>query len=267
MTEFHALLQPALAGLLPIALLALLGWLLSLLLRDAGVADICWPACIGGATLAYGSQLPDAGARGLVLTALVLTWALRLGIHIARRAHGQPEDRRYQALRERHQPHFGLKSLWLVFGLQGLLAWVVSAPLLAALAGTRPPGWLDAAGAALAIFGLGFEALADAQLARFRAGTGAQGRIMDRGLWRYSRHPNYFGEACVWWGLWLMALAAGGGAAAWSVVSPLLVTVLLLRISGVPLLEADLARRRPGYRAYMERTRSFIPGPPRKDSA
>ena len=113
-------------------------------------------------------------------------------------------------------------------------------------------------------FGIGFEAIADAQMSRFKADPSHRGRVMDRGLWRYSRHPNYFGEACVWWGMWLMALGAAGLGGAWSVVSPLLMTWLLLRVSGVRLLEADIGHRRPAYRDYIARTNAFVPGPVRR---
>jgi steroid 5-alpha reductase family enzyme len=142
-----------------------------------------------------------------------------------------------------------------------VLAWLVSAPFLFGFASAAPFGPLDALGAALAAFGIVFEAVGDAQMARFKADPANRGRVMDRGLWRYTRHPNYFGECCVWWGLFLMALAAGG---VWSIGSPLLMTVRLLKVSGVSLLEKGLVERRPGYREYVQRTNAFVPGPPRR---
>jgi len=145
-----------------------------------------------------------------------------------------------------------------VFGLQVLLAFVVSAPVYAALTASAPLTALDMIGAALALCGIGVETVADAQLAAFRADPANRGRVLDAGLWRYSRHPNYFGEFCVWWGLFLMALATG---AWWTVVSPVLMSVLLLRVSGVTLLEQDIGGRRPGYAAYIARTNAFFPGP------
>jgi steroid 5-alpha reductase family enzyme len=148
-----------------------------------------------------------------------------------------------------------------VFGLQALLAWLIAAPLAAALRGDQPVGAVDVIGFALALFGLAFEAIADAQLARFKADAGSTGRVLDRGLWRYTRHPNYFGEFCVWWGLYLVAVGAGG---AWTIFSPLLMTLLLLRVSGVALLEKDIVERRPAYRDYVARTNAFFPGPPRR---
>ena len=116
-------------------------------------------------------------------------------------------------------------------------------------------------GAVLAIFGIGFESLADAQLARFRATLGNAGTVLDRGLWRYSRHPNYFGECCVWWGFYLLAADAG---AWWTIFSPLLMSLLLLRVSGVTLLEKDIGERRPAYHDYIARTNAFFPGPRRR---
>ena len=130
--------------------------------------------------------------------------------------------------------------------------------------GSNPFGWLDAAGLALATFGIVFEAVGDAQMARFKADTANRGQVMDRGLWRYTRHPNYFGEACLWWGLWCVALGGSGWGGAWTMVSPLLMTVLLLRVSGVTLQEKDITERRPAYRDYIARTNAFVPGPPRR---
>jgi steroid 5-alpha reductase family enzyme len=137
---------------------------------------------------------------------------------------------------------------------------VISIPLLAAINSTTPLGWLDAIGAALWLVGMVFEAGGDWQLLRFRRNPANQGRVLDSGLWRYTRHPNYFGDFCVWWGLFLIALAAGGW---WSVAGPLLMSFLLLEVSGVALLEKDIGERRPAYRDYVRRTNAFFPGPPR----
>jgi steroid 5-alpha reductase family enzyme len=193
--------------------------------------------------------------------ALVGTWALRLTIYITARNWGAGEDRRYRDIRARNEPGFALKSLYLVFGLQAALAWLVSLPLHAALRGTAPLGLLDAAGAALVVAGLCFESVADWQLARFQREPGNRGRVLDRGLWRYSRHPNYFGECCVWWGFGVLGAAAGGW---WSLVAPLLMTWLLLRVSGVALLEQTIVERRPSYTDYARRTSAFVPLPPRE---
>jgi steroid 5-alpha reductase family enzyme len=184
-----------------------------------------------------------------------------LCIHITRRNWGGGEDRRYQAIRARNQPHFALKSLYLVFALQAVLAWVISLPLLPAILSDSPLGILDIAGAALWLVGFWFEAGGDWQLARFKADPANAARVMDRGLWRYTRHPNYFGDFTLWWGLYVIALAARGW---WSIVGPLVMTVLLLRVSGVTLLERDIGERRPEYKEYVRRTNAFFPGLPRR---
>ena len=256
----------AFGGLAASLCLALLAWLWSLRLQDASIIDPFWPFMILGAGLAYAACLPRPGERGILALLLAMAWALRLGGHLAWRRRAHPgEDRRYRAIRARHQPGFGFKSLYLVFGLQAVLAWGVSAPLgVAWAAAPRPWHWLDLAGASLAAFGWAFEAVADAQLADFRRKSSGTGQVMDRGLWRYSRHPNYFGEACFWWGLGLLAVSGGGWTGAWSLLSPLLMTVLLLKVSGVGLLEADLVQRHGlAYRDYVCRTPAFIPGRPR----
>ncbi len=192
---------------------------------------------------------------------LVAVWGLRLALYLARRNFGHEEDRRYQKIRQRNEPGFTWKSLYLVFGLQAVLAWVISLPLLGAIAGDASPlGWLDYAGAALWLVGLYFEAVGDWQLTRFKADPANAGQVMDQGLWGLTRHPNYFGDFCVWWGFGLIALAAG---AWWALLGPVLMSVLLLRVSGVTLLERDIGKRRPGYAEYIRRTNAFFPGPRR----
>jgi steroid 5-alpha reductase family enzyme len=246
-------------GLLACAVLAALTWVASLPLRDVSIADIAWgwlvvaPGLVAAAVLA-------PGPRALPVLAIAVVWAVRLSLYIAARHLGQPEDHRYQAIRARNQPGFEFRSLYLVFGLQALLGWIVSAPLVASVASRMAWNALDTAGAALALFGFASEAVADAQLARFKSDPANRGRVMDRGLWRYSRHPNYFGEFCTWWGLGLVAVAGG---AAWALVSPLVMSVLLLRVSGVTLLEAAMPQRRPGYAEYARRTNAFFPWSPR----
>ena len=261
-----ALAAPSIGALVAAGLgftltVAVLCWLVSLQRRDASLADRIWAPMIVGAGWVYALLISAPGLRLLAMLGLASAWALRLSIFITWRNWGHGEDRRYQAMRQQHGARFGLYSLLSVFGLQAVLASVVSAPFLAVavIGESQPLGWLDALGLSLAAFGLVYEAVADAQLARFKAHS-QPGQVMDRGLWRHTRHPNYFGECCVWWGLGLMALACGW-AAAWSLVSPLLMTVLLLRVSGVRLLEQDIADRRPAYRDYVIRTPAFIPGP------
>ena len=234
-------------------------WLLSLARRDASLVDLLWPLMFVLASWIW-FEPRDAGALQWWVLALVMAWGLRLHIHLARRNLGHGEDRRYRAMRQRHDPGFWWKSLFMVFLLQGVLAWVASLVILGALASPRGLGAIELAGLALALAGLVFEAVADWQLSVFKAGRENAGRVMDRGLWRYSRHPNYFGDCLFWWGLALIAVAAGHG---WALVSPLLMTVLLVKVSGVSLLESDIAERRPAYRDYIRRTPAFIPGLPR----
>ena len=250
--------------LLALALLlaaAVATWLVSLAKRDVSIVDSVWGAMFVVAAVSYAWPLENVTARGALVLAIVALWALRLSVYITWRNWGEGEDYRYREIRRRNEPNFALKSLYLVFGLQAVLAWVVSAPLLAAQLSAAPLSALDWLGLALATFGLLFESVADWQLARFKAGGHNRGRVLDRGLWRYSRHPNYFGECCVWWGIACFGLAAGGF---WSLVSPLLMTFLLLRVSGVTLLEQSIGDRRPGYADYVRRTSAFIPLPLRK---
>lgn len=241
--------------------IALLTWFASLVQRDLSLVDRVWSLCIVGAGAMGWLLWSEPGPRTAWALGLAGAWALRLSIYLTWRNWGRPEDRRYQALRARNGPNYAVVSLVTVFLLQAVLAWVIAAPLLAAVVSPRPLGLLDGLGLALAAAGLACEAVADAQMARFKAAPANYGRVMDRGLWRYSRHPNYFGECCVWWGLGLVALSAG---AAWALVSPLLITWLLLKVSGVSLLEQDLRDRHPAYRDYIACTPAFVPGRPRR---
>lgn len=250
-------------GLIPILALAIVTWGMSVAKHDVSIVDRIWSLLFLGAALAYALGVGLEMPRTALVLILVTVWALRLSLHITLRNWGEPEDRRYQAIRARNQPGFTWKSLYLVFLLQGLLAWIISLPLLAAFTSDEPLRWLDALGAAVMLFGLVFESIADSQLSRFKADPSNHGRVLDTGLWRYTRHPNYFGEFMVWWGFFVIALAAGGW---WSLISPLLMSVLLLRVSGVTLLEQDIAERRPAYREYVQRTNAFFPGPRRSQA-
>lgn len=250
-----------LAGLGVLLIAGVLVWLLSLARRDVSIVDSLWPAMFVFAALTYYLSLPQTGPRAALVLLLIAIASLRLFAHITWRNWGEDEDRRYQKIRANNEPNFALKSLYIVFVLQAVIAWVVSLPLLAAIAGQAPLSPLDYLGIALWGLGFVFEAGGDYQLARFKADPENRGKVMDRGLWRYSRHPNYFGNACIWWGFGFIATAAG---AWWALVSPLLMTFLLLKVSGVSLLEQDIGERRPGYADYVERTSAFIPLPPKK---
>ena len=250
----------ALSGLAALLALAFCTWLVSLAKHDASVVDSVWAVFILLGAVIYAAALPQSGPRTLCVIALTALWSIRLTAYLTWRNWGEPEDRRYQDIRARNQPNFERKSLYLVFILQAVLAWIISAPLLAALAGVRPLGWLDAVGGTVVIFGVVIESVGDAQLVRFKSAAANRSRVMNRGLWRYTRHPNYFGEFCVWWGFYLIALSADGE---WAIISPLLMSVLLLKVSGVALLEKDIAERRPAYREYVSRTNAFFPGTPK----
>jgi steroid 5-alpha reductase family enzyme len=229
---------------------------------DVSIVDPVWgPAFVLVALVGAIAGEGDPGRRWLLL-ALTAAWGLRLGMHLGRRKLGDPEeDRRYAAMREQHE-HFVAWSLVWVFGTQGLLVVIVSLPLQV---GAQAAAGLDAAvvpGVALFIVGLAFEAIGDLQLSRFRADPSSKGQVMDRGLWRYTRHPNYFGDACAWFGLWLVVLPAGG--TWWTAIGPIVMTTLLVRVSGAALLERDIGDRRPGYAEYVRRTSGFVPLPPRR---
>lgn len=245
----------ALFGLLAFGFL---GWMLSLWRRNVTHVDSMWSLFFLLAALIYSCQAIQTGERYTLVITLVSIWAMRLFTYLTWRNWGPHEDHRYQAIRQNNAPHFWLKSLYIIFGLQALLAWIVSLPLLGATNSTTALNWLDAAGAGLMLFGLFWESVADWQLARFKAQPQNRGQVMDRGLWAYSRHPNYFGEFCVWWGFYVIACAAG---AWWSLPGPLLMSLLLLKVSGVALLEKDIADRRPQYAGYIARTNAFFPGP------
>jgi steroid 5-alpha reductase family enzyme len=247
-------------GLAVLALFAVAGWLLSLPLRNVSIVDIMWSLMFLLAALTYAAGQVAPGPRAWLVITLVGLWSIRLAAYIGWRNHGQGEDFRYQKIRADNDPGFAIKSLYLVFGLQAALAWVISLPLLAAIDSTAPLGWLDLAGVSLWMLGMVFEVGGDWQLSRFKRDPANRGKVLDSGLWRYTRHPNYFGDFCVWWGLFLVALSAGGW---WSVFGPLVMSVLLLKVSGVALLEKDIADRRPAYSDYIRRTNAFFPGPPR----
>ncbi|WP_295540485.1 DUF1295 domain-containing protein [uncultured Thiohalocapsa sp.] len=248
------------AGLAVVLGMAVAAWLLSIPKRDVSFIDSLWSLFFLALTITYITLAPALTERAYLLLFIVTVWAVRLSVFITLRNLGQPEDRRYRAIRTDNGPGFWLRSLYIVFALQAILAWIISLPLLGTVLGAAPLGWLDFAAVALWLLGFGFETIGDQQLARFRSQPGSHHRVLDTGLWRYTRHPNYFGEACIWWAYYLFALAAG---AWWTIIGPLLMTYLLLRVSGVSLLEKDIDERRPAYGDYVRRTNAFFPGPPR----
>jgi steroid 5-alpha reductase family enzyme len=239
-------------------------WLVATRRRDVSIVDLFW-GC-GFAVIAWSSawQTAPCSERMILLAILTTVWGVRLSWHLARRNHGRPEDPRYAAMRAKHGARFRWISLFTVFLLQGAILWFVALPVQVAAVRDVPRGLsvMDVLGAALWSVGFLFETVGDWQLARFRADPANAGRVLDWGLWRYTRHPNYFGDCCVWWGLYLIAAIAG---AAWTIGSPIVMTLLLLKVSGVALLESTISERRPDYAAYQARTNAFFPGPPRPD--
>jgi steroid 5-alpha reductase family enzyme len=246
-----------------ICLMSLL-WLISLVLKNSSIVDIFWGSGFFIANWVYFSLASDGFlVRKLVIGLLVTIWGLRLTLHILTRNWGRPEDFRYQKWREEAGGKWWWQSLFRVFFLQGLLMWIISIPLLAAQSAAPSAGYLtvfDLLGIALWGIGFFFESVGDLQLARFKTDPANKDRVMDRGVWQYTRHPNYFGDSAQWWGYYLIAISAGGW---WAVFSPILMTLFLLRVSGVALMEKTL-KTRPGYREYIERTSAFIPWLPRK---
>jgi steroid 5-alpha reductase family enzyme len=251
------------AAAIAIAVLMVATWLLSLVLRNASIVDVVWG--LGFVVVAWVVRLQGATneVRQWLLVAMTTVWGVRLAGYLFRRNHGQPEDYRYRAMRKRWGSRFPIVSLATVFTLQGVLMWTVSLPVqLGQVRNGDGIGALAIGGVVLWLVGLFFETVGDAQLARFRADASNHGKVMDRGLWRYTRHPNYFGDACVWWGIGLVAAESGVGA--WGLIGSAVMTVLLLRVSGVALLERSLRKRKPEYAAYAERTSAFVPRPPKR---
>ncbi len=238
--------------------MALAGWLYAYKRSNVNIVDTLWPLFFLAAATVYAAQGTHANDAAQMLMILIAVWSVRLAVHLTVRNAGKEEDHRYQSFR-RKNPRFALHSLWSVFGLQAALAWLISVPLAAAFAHPVEFGVLHAVAMAVFVVGFGFETVADWQLTRFKRDPNNRGQVLDTGVWRYSRHPNYFGEACIWWSFYLFAVAADS---AWTIVAPLLMTFLLLRVSGVVMLEKDIAERRPDYRHYVKTTSAFIPWPP-----
>ena len=252
-------------GLLALCFIAL--WALSLRVKDASIIDIFWgPACALCAVFTV-IRTGDLAPRPLLLTVLVSVWGARLAVHLGRRNLGHGEDYRYQTMRQRRGPYrdFALWSLVWVYGLQCLIAWFVSLPVqIGQLGGPQELGALAIIGLMIFAVGLLFEAVGDEQLRRFKRNPNNAGRLMTAGLWSWTRHPNYFGDALVWAGLAVIALESPIGWAA--VLSPIVMTYFLVVVSGKALLERRLEKKYPDYAAYRARTSGFFPTPPRRAS-
>lgn len=253
-------MQTYLTSLYVILAVGVIAWVFSIARRNVSFVDSLWSLffLIAAGVFAFAAQ--PLTERALLVAGLVTLWSLRLSIFITRRNWGEDEDYRYQTIRANNEPGFAFKSLYIVFGLQGVLAWIIALPLLPAITVATELSALDAVAALLWLVGLVFEAGGDYQLSRFKKKAANRGRVLDTGLWRLTRHPNYFGDFCVWWAYYLFAVSAGGW---WSIASPILMSILLLKVSGVAMLEKTITNRRPEYADYVRRTNAFFPGPRR----
>jgi steroid 5-alpha reductase family enzyme len=253
----------AIAGIVILAIMVAL-WLLSLWLKDSSIVDIFWGMGFVITAWIYFYLAPDGYlARKLLITSLATVWGLRLSIYILLRNLGHGEDFRYRKWRQESGKNWWWFSFFKVFALQGFLMWVISFPLLAGQFSPLPDRliWLDFLGLLVWVIGFFFESVGDWQLSRFKANPDNRGKLLTSGVWRYTRHPNYFGDAAQWWGFYLIAAAAGGY---WSIFSPIIMTLLLRNVSGVSMLERTLKTTKPGYQKYIETTNAFIPWFPRE---
>lgn len=249
-----------------LSLVAIVLWLASRIKNDVGIVDSFWSLMILFAGISffvfYTFIDRDSIAERQALVLLLLSvWAVRLSAHITWRNWGHEEDSRYQTIRQNNQPGFEFKSLYIVFLLQAFLALIVSLPLMSVFSSDATINTLDYFAFALWSFGMFFETVGDLQLAGFKSVQSNRGKVLNSGLWYFTRHPNYFGEFCIWWAFYLFAIASGYW---WSMISPLLMTVLLLKVSGVSLLESTIEERRPGYADYRRSTSAFFPWFPKK---
>ncbi|WP_353218096.1 DUF1295 domain-containing protein [Sandarakinorhabdus sp.] len=244
-------------------------WWVSVQIRDVSFIDAIWAYgmvyAVLVATLLAGGV--PAGPAGGLLLALVAAWGVRLGTHLILRWRRLGRDPRYDKIIARTQASRGWSfertALLQVFGLQGPLLWGVSLPAQAGIlvdTGTPLPLW-GWAGVIIALVGIIFETVGDAQLEAFRKNPAMRGKVLDTGLWRYTRHPNYFGDFVTWWGIFIVGIAAG--APIWTIIGPIFLSFTLTRWSGAPLLEHSLKKHRPGYEAYIRRTSGFFPWPPK----
>ena len=253
-------------NLAAVAVMMINGWVVSLVYKNVTIVDSLWG--IGFVLIAWLTFFNSDGywARKVLIALMVTTWGLRLCTYLTWRNWGKGEDPRYGSWRKKSGDRFWLVSLFKVFILQALFLWVISLPLQMGLLARSPVSltWIEICGLVVWTVGFIFESVSDWQLARFKADSANKGRVMDQGLWNFSRHPNYFGEFLVWWGFYLVALSTPNGW--WTIVSPLIVTAVLLKMTGIPLTEGNLVKTRPGYREYIKRTNAFFPWFPRKEN-
>ncbi|NNG01729.1 MAG: DUF1295 domain-containing protein [Desulfobacteraceae bacterium] len=247
-----------------VAALMILGWLVSLYRKNVTVVDSLWG--LGFIFIAWSSwyQADDTYGRQILLVGLTILWGVRLMAYLTWRNHGKGEDPRYAKWRQSSGNRFWLTSLFKVFLLQALFLWVIALTIQAGQMSRQPSplGLLDLIGTLVWLIGFIFESVGDWQLVRFKAGPENRNQVMDRGLWRYTRHPNYFGECLMWWGLYLITLSDPNHW--WTVASPVVITVVLLKMTGIPLTEKLILEKRPGYREYIKNTPAFFPWVPKQ---
>lgn len=235
-------------------------WMVSVAVRDASIIDVFWGLLfVAVAWTLFGLQLGSTALKPFVFLFLVTAWGMRLAVHLAARNLGEGEDTRYRVWRSHGGENWWLKTYWRIYLLQGALALIVATPVIAAFAGPDRISIVNWLGVLVWGVGLGMESAADIQLTRFRADPANEEKVMGSGLWRYSRHPNYFGDALMWWGLGLFTLSP---LTWWSLIGPLAMTVIFLTLSN-NVIERGLKKRRPGYEAYVARTSAFLPMPPK----
>lgn len=257
-------LQIYFQALLVIICLMSLLWIISIIIKNVSIVDLFWGFGFVLTNIFYFISTEGLWTRKIILLILVSVWGLRLSGYLAWRNLGKGEDFRYKQFRS----NYGEKRYWWIsffqtFLLQGILMWLITAPLLGAqyFGPDKDTGILDYAGLALWITGFIFEAGGDFQLARFKADPANKGKVLTSGLWHYTRHPNYFGDSAVWWGYGLFCLSAGSQL---PVLGSLLMTALIIKVSGVVLLEKNLVDKKPEYRQYIEKTSAFFPWFPKK---
>lgn len=231
------------------------GWLISLKKNNVTHVDIMWSLFFVLNTIYFYMTFPPS-LRSTFVVILVLIWGLRLSTYLTIRNWNKPEDARYLKIRQNNEPNFRYKSVYIIFGLQSVLAWIVGSILLIAIENNQPLTWLDILGFSLTLFGIAYESIADYQLMQFKNDIKNRGKLLQSGLWKFSRHPNYFGELLVWWGFFITTLATGNHL---NLIAPLLMTFLILKFSGVTLLEANLIKKLDGYNNYKKKVNTLIP--------
>lgn len=253
----------SLISAITISIIMVTTWFISVLIKNASIVDIVWGFGFAVNAIVLAMSVDADHTRQVLVAVLVGMWGFRLAAYLARRNLGHGEDWRYKAMRKKKGAQFPLISLITVFGLQGVLMFVVSLPVLFSNSDPSPTvGPIAAMGVMAWLVGFLFEAIGDTQLAKFKKDPANAGKVMNKGLWSLTRHPNYFGDSLMWWGIWLIAAETGSGVI--SIVGPIVMTFFLLRVSGVPMLERSLSKRREGWDEYVRTTSGFIPRPPRR---